>query len=57
MSDGLSQSKLAGNRNRAGQGRIGFEIIGVVAVELTPDDLRDMESATAKIKIEGARCS
>ncbi len=31
------------------------ENIGAVAVELTPDDLRDLESAAAKIKVEGAR--
>ena len=31
------------------------ENIGAVAVELTPDDLRDIESAAAKIKVEGAR--
>jgi aryl-alcohol dehydrogenase-like predicted oxidoreductase len=31
------------------------ENIGAVAVELTPDDIRDIESAAAKIKVEGAR--
>jgi aryl-alcohol dehydrogenase-like predicted oxidoreductase len=31
------------------------ENIGAAAVELTPDDLRDIESAAAKVKIEGAR--
>ena len=31
------------------------ENIGAVAVELTPDDLRDIESAASKIKVEGAR--
>jgi aryl-alcohol dehydrogenase-like predicted oxidoreductase len=31
------------------------ENIGAVAVELTPDDLRDIQSAAAKIKVEGAR--
>jgi aryl-alcohol dehydrogenase-like predicted oxidoreductase len=31
------------------------ENIGSVAVELTPDDLREIDSATAKIKLEGAR--
>ena len=31
------------------------ENIGAVAVELTPDDLRDIESAAAKIKVHGAR--
>jgi aryl-alcohol dehydrogenase-like predicted oxidoreductase len=31
------------------------ENIGAVAVELTPDDLRDIESAAAKITVEGAR--
>jgi aryl-alcohol dehydrogenase-like predicted oxidoreductase len=31
------------------------ENIGAVAVELTPDDLREIESAASKIKVEGAR--
>jgi aryl-alcohol dehydrogenase-like predicted oxidoreductase len=31
------------------------ENIGAVAVELTPDDLREIETAAAKIKVEGAR--
>jgi diketogulonate reductase-like aldo/keto reductase len=31
------------------------ENIGAVAVELTPDDLRDIESATSKITVQGAR--
>ncbi len=31
------------------------ENIGAVAIELMPDDLRDIESAAARIKIEGAR--
>ena len=31
------------------------ENIGSVAVELTPDDLRKIESAASKIKVEGAR--
>ena len=31
------------------------ENIGATAVELTPDDLRDIESAASKIKVEGAR--
>jgi aryl-alcohol dehydrogenase-like predicted oxidoreductase len=31
------------------------ENIGSVAVELTPDDLREIESAASKIKVEGAR--
>jgi aryl-alcohol dehydrogenase-like predicted oxidoreductase len=31
------------------------ENIGAVAVELTPDDLRDIESAASKIKVQGAR--
>src|SRR5213594_3767491 len=31
------------------------ENIGAVAFELTPDDLRDIESAASKIKVEGAR--
>jgi aryl-alcohol dehydrogenase-like predicted oxidoreductase len=31
------------------------ENIGAVAVELTPDDLRDIESAVSKITIQGAR--
>jgi len=29
--------------------------IGAVSVELTPDDLRDIENATSKITVEGAR--
>ena len=28
---------------------------GAAAVELTPDDLRDIESAASKIKVQGAR--
>jgi len=31
------------------------ENIGAVAVELTPQDLRDIESASSRIKVEGAR--
>jgi aryl-alcohol dehydrogenase-like predicted oxidoreductase len=31
------------------------ENIGAVAVELAPDDLRDIENAASKIKVEGAR--
>jgi aryl-alcohol dehydrogenase-like predicted oxidoreductase len=31
------------------------ENIGAAAVELTPDDLRDIESAASKIKVQGAR--
>ena len=31
------------------------ENIGATAVELTPEDLRDIESAASKIKVEGAR--
>jgi len=31
------------------------ENIGAVEVELTPDDLRDMESAASKITVQGAR--
>ncbi len=31
------------------------ENLGAAAVQLTPDDLRDIESAAAKIKVEGAR--
>jgi len=31
------------------------ENIGAVAVQLTPEDLRDIDAATAKIKVEGAR--
>ncbi len=31
------------------------ENIGAVSVELTPDDLRDIDSAAAKIKVQGAR--
>jgi aryl-alcohol dehydrogenase-like predicted oxidoreductase len=31
------------------------ENIGAVNIELTPEDLRDIESAASKIKVEGAR--
>jgi aryl-alcohol dehydrogenase-like predicted oxidoreductase len=31
------------------------ENIGAVAVELTPDDLREIESAASKITVQGAR--
>jgi aryl-alcohol dehydrogenase-like predicted oxidoreductase len=31
------------------------ENIGAVAIELTADDLRDIDSAASKIKVEGAR--
>jgi aryl-alcohol dehydrogenase-like predicted oxidoreductase len=31
------------------------ENIGAVSVELTPDDLSDIESAAAKITVQGAR--
>ncbi|MEI9976377.1 MAG: aldo/keto reductase [Ignavibacteriota bacterium] len=31
------------------------ENIGAVAIELTPDDLRDIDSAASKITVQGAR--
>src|ERR1019366_9055601 len=31
------------------------ENIGAVSIELTPDDLRDIDSAASRIKVEGAR--
>jgi aryl-alcohol dehydrogenase-like predicted oxidoreductase len=31
------------------------ENIGAVAVELTPDDLREIESAASKVTVQGAR--
>jgi aryl-alcohol dehydrogenase-like predicted oxidoreductase len=31
------------------------ENIGAMAVELTPDDLREIESAASKITVQGAR--
>lgn len=31
------------------------ENIGSVAVELTPDDLREIESAASKITVQGSR--
>jgi aryl-alcohol dehydrogenase-like predicted oxidoreductase len=31
------------------------ENIGAVSIELTPDDLRDIDSATAKVPVEGDR--
>jgi aryl-alcohol dehydrogenase-like predicted oxidoreductase len=31
------------------------ENLGAASVELTPDDLRDIDSASPKIKVEGAR--
>ncbi|HEY3132512.1 MAG TPA: aldo/keto reductase [Acidobacteriota bacterium] len=31
------------------------ENLGATSVELTPDDLRDIDSASSKIKVEGAR--
>jgi aryl-alcohol dehydrogenase-like predicted oxidoreductase len=31
------------------------ENLGAAALELTPDDLREIESASSKIKLEGAR--
>ena len=31
------------------------ENIGAVAMELTPDDLRELDAATAKITVQGAR--
>jgi aryl-alcohol dehydrogenase-like predicted oxidoreductase len=31
------------------------ENIGAAAIELTPDDLRQIDSATAKIPVQGAR--
>jgi aryl-alcohol dehydrogenase-like predicted oxidoreductase len=31
------------------------ENIGAAAVELTPDDLRDIDAAASNIKVEGAR--
>jgi aryl-alcohol dehydrogenase-like predicted oxidoreductase len=34
---------------------IGAASIGAGAIELTPDDLRDIENATAKITVQGAR--
>jgi aryl-alcohol dehydrogenase-like predicted oxidoreductase len=31
------------------------ENLGAVSIELTPDDLRDIESTVAKITVQGAR--
>ena len=31
------------------------ENIGAVAIKLTPDDLRELDAATAKITVQGAR--
>ena len=31
------------------------ENIGAVAIEMTPDDVRDIDAAASKIKVEGAR--
>jgi aryl-alcohol dehydrogenase-like predicted oxidoreductase len=31
------------------------ENIGAVAIELTPEDLRELDAATAKITVQGAR--
>ena len=31
------------------------ENLGALSVELTPDDLRDIEGASSKIKVKGAR--
>jgi len=31
------------------------ENLGAVSIELTPDDLREIDSASSKIKVEGAR--
>jgi len=31
------------------------ENVGAAAVELTPDDLREIESATSEVKVQGAR--
>jgi hypothetical protein len=31
------------------------ENIGAAAVELTPDDLREIDSAASKIKVQGTR--
>jgi aryl-alcohol dehydrogenase-like predicted oxidoreductase len=31
------------------------ENIGAVSIELTPDDLRDIENAASKITVQGAR--
>jgi aryl-alcohol dehydrogenase-like predicted oxidoreductase len=32
------------------------ENIGAVAVELTPDDLREIDRAASEITVQGARC-
>jgi aryl-alcohol dehydrogenase-like predicted oxidoreductase len=32
------------------------ENIGAVSVELTPDDLKDIETVGSKIQVQGARC-
>ena len=31
------------------------EVFGAVAVELTPDDLRDIDTAASQITVQGAR--
>ena len=31
------------------------ENIGALSIELTPDDLRDIDDAASKIKVQGAR--
>jgi len=33
------------------------ENLGAAGVELTPDDLHEIESATAEIALQGERCS
>lgn len=41
-------------RGRTGRSRLD-ENIGAIAVELTPDDLREIDSAASKITVQGAR--
>lgn len=33
----------------------GLPVVGAVAIELTPDDLREIDGAASKIAVQGAR--
>jgi len=54
-SPSFSRKNATGRARSREQRRIGCRNLGAVAVELTADDLREIESAASKITVQGAR--